>query len=176
MTIAGCDRVALGVQVVSSSEAHHQWLVWKTCSEENVESDIHRPRKGGVRQRISPSKASIRSFGRVSSYSAMDLNSAGASNVNCDDDYATVELTSELNGPASPDSNAGSDSDEDEGKGGDLSVTVIRANTSERMEVGFHAHTKLRAFQEHCELNDIRAGERDKCASNIEQYLFCMMT
>ena len=58
MTIAGCDRVALGVQVVSSSEAHHLWRVWKTCSEENVESDVHRPRKGGVRQRISPSKAS----------------------------------------------------------------------------------------------------------------------
>ena len=58
MTIAGCDRVALGVQVVSSSEAHHLWRVWKACSEENVESDVHRPRKGGVRQRISPSKAS----------------------------------------------------------------------------------------------------------------------
>jgi hypothetical protein len=58
VTIAGCDRVALGVQVVSSSEAHHLWRVWKTCSEENVESDVHRPRKGGVRQRISPSKAS----------------------------------------------------------------------------------------------------------------------
>ena len=58
MTIAGCDRVALGVQVVSSSEAHHLWRVWKICSEENVESDVHRPRKGGVRQRISPSKAS----------------------------------------------------------------------------------------------------------------------
>ena len=58
MTIAGCDRVALGVQVASSSEAHHLWRVWKACSEENVESDVHRPRKGGVRQRISPSKAS----------------------------------------------------------------------------------------------------------------------
>ena len=58
MTIAGCDRVALGVQVVSSSEAHHLWRVWKACSEENVESDVHRPRKGGVRHRISPSKAS----------------------------------------------------------------------------------------------------------------------
>ena len=46
------------MQVVSSSEAHHLWRVWKTCSEENVESDVHRPRKGGVRQRISPSKAS----------------------------------------------------------------------------------------------------------------------
>ena len=63
MTIAGCDRVALGVQVVSSSEAHHLWRVWKACSEENVESDVHRPRKGGVRQRISPSKASKASAG-----------------------------------------------------------------------------------------------------------------
>ena len=69
VTISGCDRVALGVQVVSSFKAHHLWRVWKTYLEENVESDVHRPRQGGVRQRISPSKSPKNAYHAAPSHS-----------------------------------------------------------------------------------------------------------